>query len=87
MWSGMADRKVSAERGGMAERQGAMSAVLASLAGVSLAILYRLVRHRAVFPRAAHEHVVLAWLKFFFIILVVAIGLFIAVTLIVNFPD
>ena len=64
-----------------------MNLVLALLAGVLLAISYRLVRHRAVFPHAAREHVALAWLKVFSIIFVVAAGLWIVLILIQNFPD
>lgn len=73
--------------GGLEKVERTMNLVFSLLAGFLLTILYRLFRHGTIIPSAAHERAKIAWLKTFTIIFIVAVGLWIVLTLIQNFPD
>lgn len=64
-----------------------MSLVIALFPAILLTISYRLVRHGVIIPSAAHECVATAWLKIFTVTFIVAVGLWIVLTLVQNFPD
>lgn len=65
-----------------------MMAVTISLAtGLLIAILYRLLRHRAIFPGAREAHKSIVWLKMLGVTLFVALFVWIPLTVLENFPD
>ena len=65
-----------------------MMAVIVSLTtGLLIAIIYRLLRHRAIFPGAREGHKAIAWLTILGITLFVAVFLWVPLTVLENFPD
>ena len=65
-----------------------MMAVIVSLTtGLLIAIIYRLLRHRAIFPGAREGNKAIAWLKILGITLFVAVFLWVPLTVLENFLD
>lgn len=65
-----------------------MMAVKVSLiTGLLIAVIYRLLRHRAIFPGAREGGKAIAWLKIIGITLFVAVFLWVPLTVLENFPD
>jgi xanthosine utilization system XapX-like protein len=64
-----------------------MAVTVSLITGLLIAVIYRLLRHRAIFPGAREGHKAIAWLRIIGITLFVAVFLWVPLTVLENFPD
>ena len=64
-----------------------MAVTVSLITGLLIAVVYRLLRHRVIFPRAREGHKAIAWIKTIGMTLFVAVLLWVPLRVLENFPD